>query len=158
MSDFTETDYQDWLAKGLVVDSRKRKRTTSPSPQQRTPNLPLSTPEPGEVVFPFALVNKANTYQVNFHGRIQPAIQELKRRFHGGWLWRVAPSEEARAAEQALAIELSQRLTHKIPPGRRVSLWLRLIGRKFDADAVKSILDALQQARVVANDEQVKSL
>lgn len=158
MSDFTEQHYQDWVAKGLVVEQGKRRPRSQVPPEPKTPSLPLSDPEPGEVVFPFDLVNKSNTYCVHFQDRVQPAIQEIKRKFKGGWLWRVAPSEEARNAEQALAIELSQRIAVRIPAGRPVRLWLRVIGRGFDIDAVKSILDAFQQARIVENDNQFKEL
>lgn len=158
MSHWEEADFEGWIARGLVVEQGKRRPHNLVPVQPKTPSLPLSDPEPGEVVFPFELVNKSNTYCVHFHGRIQPAIQEIKRRFKGGWLWRVAPSNEAKAAEQALAIELNQRVTERIPAGRRVRLWLRVIGRGFDIDAVKLILDASQQACIVANDNQFKEL
>ena len=156
----TEEELRAYLAKGSVaVASSRRPVVLSVRRRQPiTPSLPLSPQAAGEAIFPVMLANKANTYRIIFHPRILGAIAKIKQLYRGGWLWRITPSAETKAAQEELAQKLQMcRFPHS-PAGQAVAVSLRVIGRRFDADAVKIVLDALEDAGIVDNDNQVKIL
>lgn len=110
------------------------------------------------VVVPLPMVNKANTYQVRFHPIFWKIIEKIARGFrsvHKKSPYWIGPSDEAVNLENVIAYYAKQSLAEDTASPVRVDIW---VPERFDADAVKVVLDGIEKSGRIKNDRQVQVL
>jgi Holliday junction resolvase RusA-like endonuclease len=110
------------------------------------------------VVVPIPLPNKANTYGIHFSPFFWDAIKDIVagiRRHSNKPLYWIAPSQEVRDIETAIAYIAKSSLLEDTDKPVRLEIW---ISDKLDVDAIKAIPDGIQKSGRIKNDRQIQEL
>jgi Holliday junction resolvase RusA-like endonuclease len=123
--------------------------------------LPESTAAASKtIVLPGVLPSKANLHEIHFDPTLWRQIELIVQ------LWRkknpkqspywISPSAAVKSYEEAAAYQIRAQQKERFTGG--LGLTIGLFGQRVDVDAIKAVPDAIQQAGVIKNDNQFRSL
>lgn len=113
------------------------------------------------ILIPGKLINKANHYEVRINPSLWQEIRSIVTRWkltHKGPPWWIGPSDEAKTYQQVVAWAVRAQGIGEWLNNEPVSVRVILVGVRQDIDAVKAILDGIQDSGRIANDRQIARL
>lgn len=107
------------------------------------------------------LVNKANHYEIRIHPnlwkRIRPLVEQWRSENISSRPWWIGPSGDTLSFQEMVAWQVKIQSPQKFGT-EPVRVTILLINQSTDVDAVKSVLDGIQDSGVIANDRQIREL
>jgi len=95
------------------------------------------------ITIPGKLVNKANTYEIHKNA--------------AGESW-IAPSKAAKAFQEFAAWCVLRDERREWIHNEPLEMTIRLVNQRTDVDAIKAVLDAVQQSGRITNDKQIRKM